>query len=113
MSKSSTANTPKRLVEARFGSKEKLVAAIETLGADLWIDRLSKNRGGSKGLKHVSNAKLLRLHGIFESVKEQFGTRDKLIDAVLEQQNRLKDGDYRKRLAAYPVPRLFDMYKNG
>ena len=106
-------STPLSTVQKRFGSKEKLVDAISKLGDDLWIDRLSSSRGGSKGLKHVSNAKLLRLHNIFEQVKEQFGTRDKLIDAVMEQRNNLKDADYRKRLAAYPVPRLFDMYKNG
>ena len=106
-------STPLSTVKDRFGSKEKLVEAIEKLGTDLWIDRLSNTRGGDKGLKHVSNAKLLRLHGIFEQVKEKFGSRDKLIDAVLEQRNSLKDGDYRKRLEAYPVPRLFDMYKNG
>ncbi|MCL2825156.1 MAG: hypothetical protein FWD57_14290, partial [Polyangiaceae bacterium] len=40
------------------------------------------------------------------------GNRFKLIDAILEAQNREKDSGLRERLERYPVPRLFDMYKS-
>ena len=107
-------STPLATVKDRFESKEKLVAAVEELATDdLWVARLNSDRGGDKGLKHVSNAKLLRLHSILSEVKEQFGTRAKLIDAVLEAENRSKDTGYRSRLERYPVPRLYDQYKSS
>ena len=101
--------TPLALVKEKFNDKAKLVAAVEKLaGDDLWIDRTNKN----KGLGHVSNAKLIRLHDTFSAVKEKFGTRDKLIGAILENEKRTKDDGYKTRLAKYPVPRLWDMYRS-
>ncbi len=103
--------TPLELVKESFENKEKLVAAVEkfTKDEDLWVNR--KNEG--KGLVHVSNAKLLRLHRTFSEVKEKFGTRAKLIDAILEVEKRVKDEGYKSRLTAFPVPRLWDMYKSA
>ena len=43
----------------------------------------------------------------------QVGTRDKLIDALLDLEKRSKDAGYKNRLEAYPVPRLYDMYKSA
>ena len=104
-------STPLATVKDRFESKDKLVAAVEELATDdLWIARLNSDRGGDKGLKHVSNAKLLRLHSILSEVKEQFGTRAKLIDAICEAENR-KDEGYKDRLGRWPTPRLWDRYR--
>jgi hypothetical protein len=101
--------SPLSLVKDKFGEKAKLVEAVQKLAdEDLWVARTNKE----KGLGHVSNAKLLRLHGTFTAVKEKFGTRDKLIAAILELEKRTKDEGYKSRIAAYPVPRLFDMYKS-
>jgi len=100
--------TPLMLVKEKFGDKAKLVDAVESFtGADLWVSRTNED----KGLAHVSNAKLLRLHATFTQVKEKFGTRDKLIDAILEIEKRTKDAGLRQRLSSWPVPRLFDAYK--
>ena len=56
-------STPLNTVKERFESKEKLVAAVEKLMTeDLWVPRLSSDRGGNKGVSQISNAKLLRLH---------------------------------------------------
>jgi hypothetical protein len=102
--------TPLALVKEKFGEKEKLVDALEKLtGEDLWVARTNKD----KGLAHVSNAKLLRLHATFTQVKEQFGTREKLIAALLELQKRSKDTGLRQKLSEWPVPRLFDAYKSA
>jgi hypothetical protein len=102
--------TPLTLMKEKFGEKAKLVEAIEKLaGEELWVSRTN----GEKGLAHVSNAKLLRLHATFTEVKAKFGTRDKLIDAILEFESRGKDTDFRKKLSAWPVPRLFDTYKSA
>jgi len=101
--------TPLAQVKEKFDTKAKLVAAVEKLaGDDLWIDRTNKN----KGLGHVSNAKLIRLHDTFSAVKEKFGTRDKLIGAILDIEKRAKDDGYKTRLGKYPVPRLWDMYRS-
>jgi hypothetical protein len=101
---------PLALMKEKFGDKAKLVEAVEKFtGDDLWVARTNKN----KGLAHVSNAKLLRLHATFSEVKEKFGTREKLIDAVLELQKRAKDTGLRQKLSAWPVPRLYDAFKSA
>jgi hypothetical protein len=103
--------SPISAVKEKFGDKAKLVAEVEafTKGDDLWVSRLNAN----KGLAHVSNAKLLRLHQTFTTVKEKFGTRAKLIDAIAELEKRAKDEGYKTRLATYPVPRLWDLYQSS
>jgi hypothetical protein len=102
--------TPLALVKDKFGDKAKLVAAVEKLSSDdLWVARTNKD----KGLAHVSNAKLLRLHATFTVVKEKFGTRDKLIAAILDIEKRSKDEGYKAALAKHPVPRLFDHYNSA
>jgi hypothetical protein len=103
-----TVKAPHAAVKEKFGDKAKLVAALEKLtGADLWVSRTNKE----KGLAYVSNSKLLRLHATFTEVKEKFGTREKLIDAILQLENRGKDTGLRQKLSEWPVPRLFDAYK--
>jgi hypothetical protein len=100
---------PLALVKEKHGDKAKLVAAIEKLAkGDLWLERTNKN----KGLGHVANAKLLRLHNTLSVVKEKFGTREKLVAAILEIEKRSKDDGYKTRLDKYPVPRLWDMYQS-
>jgi hypothetical protein len=102
--------TPLTLVKEKFGDKAKLVDALEKLtGEELWVARTNKD----KGLAHVSNAKLLRLHATFVLVKEKFGTRDKLIAALLEIEKRNRDTGLRQKLSEWPVPRLFDAYKSA
>jgi hypothetical protein len=104
------AKSPLAIVKDKFGDKAKLVEAVEKLtGEDLWVSRTNKD----KGLAHVSNAKLLRLHATFTEVKEKFGTREKLIDAILELEKRSKDTGLREKLAEWPVPRLYDAYKSA
>jgi hypothetical protein len=102
--------TPLALVKEKFGDKAKLVAAVEKLAKDdLWLARTNQD----KGLAHVSNAKLLRLHAILTEVKEKFGSREKLVAAVLELEKRTKDDGYKARLSKYPVPRLLDLFKSA
>lgn len=100
--------SPLAIVKDKFGDKAKLVAEVQKLaGEDLWVSRTNKD----KGLAHVSNAKLVRLHETFTAVKEKFGTRVKLIEAILELDKRAKDEGYKTHLSAFPVPRLWDLYK--
>ncbi len=104
------ASTPLAIVKEKFGDKAKLVEALEKLtGESLWVSRTNKD----KGLAHVSNAKLLRLHATFTTVKEKFGTREKLVDAILDVEKRSKDTGLRQKLLEWPVPRLFDAYRSA
>ncbi len=104
--------SPLTLVKEKFGDKQKLVEAVKAFTTeDLWLGRTNADAGGSRGLEHVSNAKLLRLHAVFSEVKDKFGSRDRLIDEILSLKGRAKDQDFRKRFATYPVPRLYDLYK--
>jgi hypothetical protein len=99
--------TPLQLVKEQFGDKQKLVEAVQKLATDdLWLDRVND----AKGLERVSNQKLLRLHASLSQAKEKFGSRDKLIGAILELEKRVKDDGFKARLAKYPLPRLLDLH---
>lgn len=99
--------SPLASTKERFENKEKLVAAVQALATeDLWLDRVN----ATKGLTKVSNQKLLRLHDLLSDAKKRFGTRQKLIDAILELAKRTKDQGYAKRLGGYPTPRLLDLH---
>ncbi len=99
--------SPLKAVSERFGDKQKLVSALEQLISDeLWLARVNDG----KGLARVSNRKLLRLHETLSRVKAEFGTRAKLIDAILALMKRQKDAGLRGRLEKYPTPRLLDLH---
>lgn len=94
-------------VKGQFEDKAKLVSAVQALATPaLWLDRVSSD----KGLAKVSNAKLLRLHAVLSRAKQEFGSRDKLIGAVLSLGKRSGDEGYKSRLAGYPLPRLLDLH---
>lgn len=101
--------SPATIVKEQFGDKAKLIAALTPFTKDdSWLPRLNE----AKGLSRISNAKLLRLHRLFSEVKEKFGGRLKLVDAVCELEKRTKDEGYKGRLLAYPIPRLYDLYRS-
>jgi hypothetical protein len=102
--------SPAATVKEQFGDKAKLVAALGPLtNDDLWVKRVNE----TKGLSKVSNAKLLRLYNVLSAVKDKFGNRFKLVDAICEIEKRTKDEGFKKRLLAYPVPRLYDIYRSA
>jgi hypothetical protein len=106
--------SPLAVVKEKFGDKDKLVEAVKAFMTDeLWVKRTGEDRGKDRGIEYVSNAKLLRLHATFTEVKDKFGTRARLVEAILELEKRSKDAGYQKRLDAFPVPRLYDMYRSA
>jgi hypothetical protein len=102
--------TPLSVTKERFQSKDKLVEAVQKLATeDLWLDRVSS----AKGLARISNAKLARLHEVLTLVKRDFGSRAKLIDAILTLEKRAKDTGYKTRLEKFPLPRLLDEHRSA
>jgi hypothetical protein len=96
--------SPLALVKERFSNKEGLVAAVKALATDeLWNGR---RLNSDKGLEHVSNKKLLHLHDTLAGVKKEYGSRSKLIDAVIEAEKRGKDTGYRTGLEKQSTPAL-------
>ena len=102
--------SPLKQVQERFEQKEKLVAAVKELATEeLWLDRVNE----TKTLDRVSNAKLLRLHDTLKLAQEKFGSRTKIIEAILTADKRVKDQGYRQRLEQYPLPRLLDLHASS
>jgi hypothetical protein len=71
--------------------------------------RPSQQSGGSS----ASPCQAAPLYSALTAVKEKFGTRAKLVDAICEIEKRAKDEGFKKRLLGYPVPRLFDAYRSA
>jgi hypothetical protein len=100
--------SPLQTVKERFTDKAGLLDAVRKLATDdLWVDNVSED----KGLEHVSNQKLLHLHDVLSTVKSEFGSRTKLIDAIAAAEKRDKDVDYKGRYASWSTPRLYDRYR--
>ena len=63
-----------------------------------------------KGLAKVSNEKLIKLHDVLADAKQRFGSRDKLISAILELKKRTKDANYSAGLKKFALPQLLDLH---
>jgi hypothetical protein len=100
--------SPLAQVQKQFGSKEKLIEAVKGLVSDeLWLDKLNED----KGLERVSNRKLLHLHAVLTEVQKEFGSREKLVSALLDLGKRGKDEGFKGRVTSWSTPRLLDAYR--
>ena len=100
--------SPLSIVKERFQDKDSLLMAVRELATeDLWIDRLDSD----KGLDAVSNKKLLRLHTILTDVKSKFGSRNKLVEAILGHEARGKDAGRKEGLGRHSTPKLYDLFR--
>jgi len=101
--------TPLQEIKERFGSKDGLVKELKAMfdKGELFVERLNAD----KGLAHVANRKLLRLHEVATEVKDRFTTRAKLTEDLLKMLKREKDEGFKARLEAWGLPRLWDFYK--
>jgi len=100
--------TPLATVNEEHGGKEKLVEKIMGL-----LERGEEEKDDLKRrLLAASNRKLLRLAGIAELVKQKYGGKEKLAEAVGQAYGRIKDKDYVRRLGEYTPGRLLDMVRS-
>jgi hypothetical protein len=100
---------PKGRVTEVHGGKEALAKA---LAASLATETEDSDTVAGK-LKTASNAQLLRLQRVVQAVKDKWGSRDKLIEALSTVEKKSKDKDYLAKLATFPLPRLYDLAQSA
>jgi hypothetical protein len=99
--------TPLQTVNDSFGSREKLVDQLASTADDP-----SSGASTKSTLMGLSNAKLLRLARIEETVRQRFGDKDKLIAHIVDVRKKAghtADADYEAKLRTYSKGRLLDM----
>lgn len=96
---------PRGRVVEKHGSKAELAKSIASA-----IARADQDAGTLETqLKKASNAQLLRLQRATQTLKDKFGSRDKLIAAIGTASNKSKDKDYLAKLDSYSLPQLLDL----
>ncbi len=60
-------------------------------------------------LATASNSQLHRLQKVVATVKQKYGSRDGLIEAIGKAQQKSKDKDFLAKLGTYSLPRLLDL----
>ena len=101
--------TPMQTVKERFGNKEKLVG--ELVGMIKRPAEVTKDQFKKK-LQAQSSRKLLILHARETTVKESFGSREKLIDSLLNAnmgKNKKEDKGFRLHLEKRTNGQLLDL----
>jgi hypothetical protein len=96
---------PKGRVTEAHGSKAALAKTIASA-----IARADQDAGALESqLKTASNAQLLRLARATKTLKDKFGSRDKLIAAIGTATKKGKDKAYLAKLDTYSLPQLLDL----
>ncbi len=101
--------SPLQRVKAEFGSKDALAGKLIPL-----LDRSEDEDSADfeRRIKTASNKQLLRLWAAEEKVKADFGSKDKLIDAIVKGRFDGKDNaDYRTKISGYAKTRLLDLHR--
>ena len=93
------------LNDNKDGAKE---ALAKSLASALATESDDAGNVESK-LKTASNAQLLRLQRVVQTVKDKYGSREKLIATLGEATKHGKDKDYLAKLATISLPQLLDM----
>ena len=97
--------TPLAQVKAEHGEKSKLVDAVLSV-----IDLGDSSKDDAKTrLASVSNKKLLRLLRVGQTVKDKYGSTEKLAEAVAAAAGKAKDNDYLAKLKKLAAGKLLDL----
>ncbi|HRI52863.1 MAG TPA: hypothetical protein PLW65_22060 [Pseudomonadota bacterium] len=104
--------SPLSLVKEQFGSKEQLVDALTALPEGVLSRGEDDKDTFRTRLLSAANSKLIRLHKMGRAVAERWGSKDKLVDALLLIQRRGKDEDYRSKLSTLPLGKLYDQFNS-
>ncbi len=99
--------TPLQAVKRLYGNKEKLIDSVVDVARGASEEAAEvKDR-----LVSVSNRKLLKLASVGKSIKDKYGTRDKLVASLSGSLGKAKDKDYVEKLKGMSSARLLDMMK--
>jgi hypothetical protein len=96
---------PKGRVGEAHGSKAALAKALAPV-----LARADEDTGALETrLAKASNAQLLRLQRASQTLKDKYGSRDKLIAAIGTASLKSKDKDYLAKLDTFSLPQLLDL----
>lgn len=101
--------TPLQQVKEQFGSKDALAKKLVAL-----LDKPEDEDQADfeRRIETASNKQLLRLWSAEQAVKSRFGSKDKLIDAVVRARFDGNDNaDYRAKVSTYSKTRLLDLHR--
>ncbi|MFN3198602.1 MAG: hypothetical protein ACE366_09355 [Bradymonadia bacterium] len=102
--------TPLQQVKNEFGSKEALVDKLLPM-----LDKGAEedNAEFKARLVRVSNAKLLRLWHRENNLRDKFGSREALVDKIVELKTAGKgNADYRRKLLGQSTGRLLNLHSS-
>lgn len=101
--------TPLHTVKEKFGSKaqlvEQLVGVVQRQGDESEADLTER-------LLRVSNRKLVILHERENALKSGFGTREKLVSALVEKKLGRADADLDTKMSQYSTGRLLSLSRS-
>ncbi len=100
--------TPLQQVNEEHGGKIKLV---DSLVGSLAHGDEDKDSLKARLLK-ASNKKLLRLSAVTHTIREKYGSTEKLVEAVGQKLNRVKDSDFLRRLGEHTPAKLLDLARS-
>lgn len=102
--------TPLQIVKEKFGSRAELASQLAGM-----VDRTHGDESESETksrLMGLSNPKLLRLYRVEQTVREQYGDKEKLVDHIIKTRQdagHTADEAYRAKIEAFSKARLLDM----
>jgi hypothetical protein len=102
--------SPLAQVKRLHGTKDALIDAV---AGDLARETGDSRDSVKERLAGAPNTKLLRLHQALRSMRDQYGSKDKLIQALSEARGHGKDKDYAAKLQTFSIPRLLDMMRTA
>lgn len=101
--------SPLQQVKEQFGSKkalaDQLIPVIDRLRAD------ESDADFQRRIQSASNKQLLRLFAVEQSVKDKFGSKDALIDAIVQAKFGKENADFRQALTKQSKARLLDLHR--
>lgn len=106
--------TPLETVKEQFGSREELAKQLAAM-----VDKMHGDESTQQvksRLMGLSNPRLLRLYRVEQTVREQYGDKSKLIDAIIEKrsgQGHAADETYRAKLESFTKARLLDLTREN
>ena len=106
-----TKRSPLQIVQDEHGSKPQLAKKVFEL-LDHPEDEDERYELEYR-VQTMSNRKLLRLWNAHQVMEEQFGSKDELVDAIVDEKFSGGNDDYADKISSFTVPRLLDLARQN